>query len=1570
MAETLPIPPFPAVEVRPSRAHLERGAAVFRAELEAASDRSGQAILAHHLGRLFGRQQDFAAAAREELEATNLAAGFAAPLEALWAIAVRGRSRKNAETLLDRLLHIAKTGAERERAGLTLAAQYLDDRRHADARRVLEACLEGAPGSVPGWLLLEEVAHRELDFPLARRALTGRASAASNDELESLLYERAARVELELGALDEADALIDQALVTYPRWETFLRRERMFSRAGRSDRAAVAALASIEHLESTLEGLGSGQAPLPPMVRSRAEVDGIRLRAALLWVEAGDHERALEQARLVAATEGAGLFERALHATLAERGHNLEERALALARASDALDPADTDSRAALALWRWSALAEEGPLASAAGAEALPESPGLLGILLENAERAADARSLPDLLGRITNLTPRAKAEERTNLLLSATWIALAGGQKDEARRFLALASSEGIDADLQVAIELGLSRQAGDAAGELAALERLTKISEDTPERELFAWLALRRALLGSPNGDGERQGPSVRAALAALVEASKDSRASRLAAWLWSPEATPSPSGDGRAFDSEEMLRAETIVGLLLHHSEPASWYERAEVAHRAAPTDPLLAGLAVRAAEDAGAPSADRVALLQRFAALVKGPSLAQAARLRALLLLLKDRAGTSTEPTAPQAAQGQLATLLLALSHEAELAPLWLWLLRSHKLVIPEALSPIAARLLGQEPWLQLESALRHLATSAAPPADLMEAPLSTAGSLLQMLTAVASGEPTAADILDDAPNLDDQTLGGLLLGAASHGASPEGRLAAARRFHQLAPDTDSLLAYAVAARQNGQGNEEARARRALAEQLGAPELLASAQLGTRNGDLDEERARRILGLATGTDRREQAAIAWELCEVAGSLAGPRVRGEALQLLAESIPDEVDGPLARLLAGYQAIIAGLDDEAISLLAPLVDLLPDDSSVHIGLCAAALRAGRADIEAASSTELARRETDAAEAARRWERAGVLFQDQLGAPEQAEAAFQSAMGRVPGSPLSFVRLYQLAHAKRDRPRMVELIDARLEAPADEHKRIALLWEKARHCRQLGRRGAACRALEDLLELSSDHLQALALLAELHLLDQRLERAAPLLRQVALHPLTPAAQRESAGLHAVDLLERLAMASEAMDLLVALEQRGVPVPRMRRRKARLAARVGRWDIAAATFRELAEEDDDIPTRLEAARLLLAIERDHLRESANLKDAARLVLRDAPTDPDAAAIVVQENFHPDERARLLGPVREATLGLLRERPLDLPIIGRMTDFSEGTDNVREERAWLGALALTGRLSDTRSQRLEALTSSARTLPSGNLSQQDLEFIVAPGQLGTMAQVSELVIPKIAKITLPDREALGLRESMRVDPFGPDGIGAEVLAWSAALGVAEPQIFVGGIPAGTTLLLPGEVPTLVLGSGMAAPLTSATRARLGFLLFGNALGVAPLLVLGLAEAKTWLAAVLRLTGRAMPEKEPDEVEERARQLARLFTSDERAELSLHAQEIEKGDRSVTDLALTSLTSAARMATVIHGDPSILRQLRELIPDVEQERSALVGEVIQLLASPQLPTFRTKLGLDLT
>ena len=66
-----------------------------------------------------------------------------------------------------------------------------------------------------------------------------------------------------------------------------------------------------------------------------------------------------------------------------------------------------------------------------------------------------------------------------------------------------------------------------------------------------------------------------------------------------------------------------------------------------------------------------------------------------------------------------------------------------------------------------------------------------------------------------------------------------------------------------------------------------------------------------------------------------------------------------------------------------------------------------------------------------------------------------------------------------------------------------------------------------------------------MALSAELHLVDQRLDEAATSLKKVAEHPETPAHQRERCGLLGADLLEKLHRPREAVEMLQVLEEHG-----------------------------------------------------------------------------------------------------------------------------------------------------------------------------------------------------------------------------------------------------------------------------------------------------------------------------------------------------------------------------------------------------------------------------------------
>lgn len=1592
MAETLPIPPFPAAEVRPSRVDLEQGTAALRAELEATTDRSLQALLAHHLAREAERQGDLAAAARDQLAATHFAAGFTEPLEALWSIAMRGRSRANVEKLLDRLGKIARTAPERQRAALEQAARHLAAGELGAGRQAIEVALDAAPHGAAAWILLERLAWMEQDLGQALRAATGRAGATGHDAITALLHDRSARIQAEYGDLDGASASLDQSLLIFPRLETFLDKEQLFWRAGRTDAAAAAALELLDHIELAQQGQPRGD-PLPPRTSTDGGKAAIRLRAALWLAEAGQLARASEQVERASQAPDASLLEAALLLALGERTSEQSDgerdlEKLALSRALAALEPDDSEGRRTLGVFGELYRHRQAPW----HAELPPEArtPGLLGLELVSHEQARNLSALPGFFARVAELDSR----ERAELYFAALLLAFASRDPEQVHTLLERATASGLDADRALGLELAAQRVADSRQGELAVLERGLTGETDPFRRVRYAWLGLRLALIEAAQG-GERgaDGAETVGRLQKLLDVQRSpsklatlsrglvARAKSRAGEGESIDARASGAGTAAAsfWTSDELLRAERLLADPTAGGTPSAQrldlrYDELEAAARRAPHDGLLAATAAEAARVAGAPASDQAALWRRFAASSQDYELAQAARLRALLLLVETHLEAGAEAHLLSPPPEAVSTLLAELQSEPEFTALVPWLSRLRGITWPDDSERTRARFERTEPFLQLEAAFRELPQNPGAALEVLTEPVSKPARLLALLVASTLSPHLVEEIAPDVPGLEDRTTGALALATAARSTEPGAVFEAASRFHQLAPGIDSLLALAAAARSAGKIEDEARARRALSDRLGVPELALHCQLESSATRRDAERIEHLIALAASAPASAQPIMAWDLCEAVGAETGPALRTRALDLLADTSPGSVDEGAASLLAAYQEILAGNDAAAITRLTKLESTLPDEPTIHIGLRFAALRSGRPDVEAAACAELARREEDHAASAELWERAGVLYQDQLDAPERAEAAFMAAMGRVPGSPLSFVRLYQLAHAEGDRRRMIELLDARLESPSTPEQRASLLWEKARHSRQLGRRSSATRALEELLSQEPEHLPALALLAELHLVDKRQDRAAPILAAVALHAQTPLEQRASAGLYAVDLLEKQSKFREAVALVVDLERLGIPSALTRRRRARLAARAGEWDLAAISFRQLAEEEDDIQARLEAARMLLAIERDHLRQTDDLKTAARLVLRDAPTDADAVSIALTENFHEEERARLLAPAREATLAHLRGEPLDLGSIQRMVDLAEKSADPVLERVWLGTLALMARPSPERAARLAhwgntAGGASSQAAPRGILGQVELEYLSAPGQLGALERLARLVVPAIAKASLPNLEGLGLTDSMRLDLSDGSALGVEISAWAEALAVADLEVYVGGARADGVLLLPGPRSALVLEAGLSSPLGPETRARLASLLCAEHWGVGPLVLLGFEETALWLAAVGRLAARSLPSAAPDEVEKRALELARLFSSEERQELNDVAAELERSGRDVLDLCNTSLASAARTATLVHGDPSILRRLREFVPSGEAERAKLLAQVVRFVASPHFHTLRQKLGFDL-
>lgn len=673
------------------------------------------------------------------------------------------------------------------------------------------------------------------------------------------------------------------------------------------------------------------------------------------------------------------------------------------------------------------------------------------------------------------------------------------------------------------------------------------------------------------------------------------------------------------------------------------------------------------------------------------------------------------------------------------------------------------------------------------------------------------------------------------------------------------------------------------------------------------------------------------------------------------------------EQPDVQLSLLLAAYEAAQSGDDALALELFEQLSSALPSDVAVMTGLRIVAERMGRDDLHARSLSELARHAEDNRQAADLWERAGVLFQDKLAQDSTAEECFEAALGRRPGSALAFERVYRLARKRGDRPRLVELIDARLDAVHSETLRIELLWEKARYCRLLGRAEVAVSALEELLRLAPDHLAALALSAELALLEERWDGAAERLRQVALHPETPMAERRRACLRASDLFHQLDLPRAAVELLDQMESFGIDTDAFRERRARGLAKAGDWGAAFSAFRQLNDEQDEIEQRLESARMMLLIVRDQLKDQSALKDAARRVLRDAPLDDDAVDVALRSEYNDAERARLLAPARERCRKALQKNPLDPETIERFAALCNRCGDDGLERASLGLLALLGQLSEKQLERLDLLQARCPNRPSAALSGPDLEKLAGPALLGVWGRVLRLLEPHASRELAPSLPARGVSPLMRIDATSVDPKREESVGWAEAFGIHDLDFYFGGQDAEGLVMQTVERATLIVGAHVEFPLRRIDRARLAAQL-GAALWSGPLFInLDEATASRWLQAARQLNLVESAEQSPD-LAELVRHMGQLLPRPVRDQLFELQKDLSQSGISETEVLLDCRKSALRTAVLAAGDPSIVRELPEFLPLGEELRADLLSDSIRFALSETFFSMRKTLGLE--
>jgi len=1549
-----------------------------RAEHDAASDSKARAILLHEIGVLEERIGDDTASVRNQLGAVNAEPEFQEPLERLIAIIERRQKYDKLGRLLERLVNVADRPEERVRALLDHAFYLLDHEDDtAGARVLLEQATDDAPRDASLWLALELIAGKLGDSALRERALLARASLTDNQHWRALLLLSLAEQRAAAGDHEAAERALEEAIelgspATFECLTTLVELTRKTSEHAIGMRAQVRL---AEAIESTLQDATQGdRLGVPTHLQSPAGAADAWLSAAELARESGVTAQAVTYLdHALAAAPGDALL---LHARF-HLADALGDTAGAARLASSELERGASGAHAA-SLWLRVAESRasdgDGAGALAAVTQALVQdssSVAARALSLDLLSMGEDPQAFASALEAAAEQFPSDAAKARFYLLSADVW-ARQCHDTQGARAALSQAGMYGASPAVVARIARMLSAIAEDATWYEEATRRL--IAQGAGESEhagLWFELARARALRGERTGTaqafaglaaapgGAWLGNALTAyALDLLPEranASSESTSDALTA-LSHAESDPET---GRALRLILALRA-------LRSGHPDAARQELERLHAEGPAD-LVVVRALSALEAAHGERSSVAVALTASAAAQHDPELAAALDLEAGMLFWQagDRK-TAIERFTSASAQTRAGNALLGWALAAAEASD----LSSRRRAL-EATSESAPDL----------AAMDRFALEVARGGDVdaarvaLSAAVQRSGSELHgaalLARALWSPNGSEEDERKDALELIAQNSGSAALArAAVYGIelsrTPNGADTtlsdAARNWAMVDPGLAPALEWLGAATHSGDVESEIDARKAVAQRLSTPlgaTLEASAAL---------------VALLSGQDlpkplSSDLPAAKLANLELATPGSDPRRRAQALLDVGLNLGEESVG-VVTALAGYNQLAYGDARGALESFQKVVEAHPEELLGWEGLRTAADAVGDRSVLAEACAALGDAVSNASEGSEFWENAALILLDEFKDTSRGEFALSRAVERDVTRFSAFDRLFRMVRERKDGPRLLELVAQRLEVAEDPAEIAKLFWERARVLRAAGDREGALSALENVRLLEPEHVGALALSGEVYITLGRFAEAAENLARLGALDEAPAQQRLMSGIAAVDLYEnKLDDPYAALDVLSNLHKSGLGTLPVRERLARAAARAEAWDQATEALELLMTERDTSAGRAEAARLAMVIHRDRLHDIAGAEVATAQLLREVPDDAEALDLVLSEAFSRQASTPLLERGLARLTEVLARDPLDTARVERAARIAAYLGKAPLRQAALGALIALGVTSDAVEQELARIDQRVANVPRIAIDDSALPNLADPEDRGPIAELMQALATTICEELGPSLAAYGVSKKERVDARLGLPVRNEIAAWAGALGVGEFELYVGGRDADAVVAIASEMPAILIGTGVSAPLSPRHRQAVARELFALRRGTTVLRHREATEIGALVVAACRVGEVTLAAPAYAMLPEFQRSLAKAPRRVKKLLPDL-ARAIERAGQDPIAWAQAAVSSLDRMATIAAGDVSWVLAAggRERgVLGLSDEAAARARRLLAFVLSPAYLELREKLGM---
>jgi hypothetical protein len=278
------------------------------------------------------------------------------------------------------------------------------------------------------------------------------------------------------------------------------------------------------------------------------------------------------------------------------------------------------------------------------------------------------------------------------------------------------------------------------------------------------------------------------------------------------------------------------------------------------------------------------------------------------------------------------------------------------------------------------------------------------------------------------------------------------------------------------------------------------------------------------------------------------------------------------------------------------------------------------------------------------------------------------------------------------------------------------------------------------------------------------------------------------------------------------------------------------------------------------------------------------------------------------------------------------------------------------------------------QELGILDARVARLPQVAVDEVTVGLIGDPEDRGAIPQLFAALAEALSEALGPSLEGLGVTKKQRVDPRSGLPLRNEIAAWAGALGLGDFDVYIGGKEPNGVQGVAGEVPSLVIGTGVRAPLTPEGRQAIVRELFALRRGISVTRSRDDTTVAAIVVAACNLAEVRIDAPPYAMLSDVQRQLGKALSRRTRKVLPDLCRAVVTERSDARAWARAALASMYRMAAIAAGDVSLV--LTDMLGAPLAKVPAMVSHderarrLIAFVLSPRYLELRGKLGMGVT